>query len=41
VVLFIAPIICACSVFSMVLKAWFADVLTSSEKAHVFSLNYT
>ncbi|MXH64238.1 MFS transporter, partial [Escherichia coli] len=24
-----------------VLKAWFADVLTSSEKARVFSLNYS
>lgn len=41
VVLFFALINCAYSVFSTVLKAWFADVLTSSEKAHVFSLNYS
>ena len=32
---------CAYSVFSTVLKAWFADVLTSSQKARVFSLNYS
>ena len=41
VVLFFALINCAYSVFSTVLKAWFADVLTSSEKARVFSLNYS
>ncbi|ANG92828.1 efflux MFS transporter YdeE [Enterobacteriaceae bacterium 155047] len=41
VVLFFALINCAYSVFSTVLKAWFADVLTSGEKARVFSLNYS
>mgnify|MGYP002794459650 CR=1 FL=1 len=41
VVIFFALINCAYSVFSTVLKAWFADVLTSSEKARVFSLNYS
>ncbi|MBM7353260.1 efflux MFS transporter YdeE [Lelliottia amnigena] len=41
VVVFFALINCAYSVFSTVLKAWFADVLTSSEKARVFSLNYS
>jgi len=41
VVLFFSLINCAYSVFSTVLKAWFADVLTSSEKARVFSLNYS
>ncbi len=41
VVLFFALINCAYSVFSTVLKAWFADVLTPGEKAHVFSLNYS
>jgi MFS family permease len=33
VVLFFALINCAYSVFSTVLKAWFSDVLTSSQKA--------
>lgn len=41
VVLFFALINCAYSVFSTVLKAWFADVLTPGEKARVFSLNYS
>ena len=41
VVVFFALINCAYSVFSTVLKAWFSDVLTSSEKALVFSLNYS
>ncbi|WP_449545480.1 efflux MFS transporter YdeE [Lelliottia amnigena] len=41
VVVFFALINCAYSVFSTVLKAWFSDVLTSSEKARVFSLNYS
>lgn len=41
VVLFFALINCAYSVFSTVLKAWFSDVLTSSQKARVFSLNYS
>ncbi|WP_368543266.1 efflux MFS transporter YdeE [Enterobacter soli] len=41
VVLFFSLINCAYSVFSTVLKAWFSDVLTSSEKARVFSLNYS
>jgi len=41
VILFFALINCAYSVFSTVLKAWFSDVLTSSEKARVFSLNYS
>ena len=41
VVLFFAVINCAYSVFSTVLKAWFADVLTPGEKARVFSLNYS
>lgn len=41
VVMFFSLINCAYSVFSTVLKAWFADVLTSSEKARVFSLNYS
>lgn len=36
VVLFFALINCAYSVFSTVLKAWFADVLTSSEKGARF-----
>jgi len=40
-VVFFALINCAYSVFSTVLKAWFSDVLTSSEKARVFSLNYS
>lgn len=41
VVLFFSLINCAYSVFSTVLKAWFSDVLTSSQKARVFSLNYS
>ncbi len=41
VVVFFALINCAYSVFSTVLKAWFSDVLTSSEKSRVFSLNYS
>lgn len=41
VVMFFSLINCAYSVFSTVLKAWFADVLTPSEKARVFSLNYS
>ncbi|MCI1897454.1 MAG: efflux MFS transporter YdeE [Enterobacter sp.] len=41
VVIFFALINCAYSVFSTVLKAWFSDVLTPSDKARVFSLNYS
>lgn len=41
VVLFFALINCAYSVFSTVLKAYFADTLTPTAKAKVFSLNYT
>ncbi|WP_342320752.1 efflux MFS transporter YdeE [Kosakonia sp. BYX6] len=41
VVLFFALINCAYSVFSTVLKAYFADTLTPSAKAKIFSLNYT
>ncbi|MRS15926.1 efflux MFS transporter YdeE [Enterobacteriaceae bacterium RIT691] len=41
VVLFFALINCAYSVFSTVLKAWFADVLSAGEKARIFSLNYS
>ncbi|HGY2286464.1 TPA: efflux MFS transporter YdeE [Klebsiella aerogenes] len=41
VVLFFSLINCAYSVFSTVLKAWFADVLTPEKKARIFSLNYT
>lgn len=41
VVFFFALINCAYSVFSTVLKAWFADVLTPEKKARIFSLNYT
>lgn len=41
VVLFFALINCAYSVFSTVLKARFSDVLTTSQKARVFSLNYS
>ncbi|MCS5933098.1 hypothetical protein LNQ03_31205 [Klebsiella pneumoniae subsp. pneumoniae] len=40
VVIFFALINCAYSVFSTVLKAWFADRLTA-EKKRIFSLNYT
>jgi predicted MFS family arabinose efflux permease len=41
VVFFFSLINCAYSVFSTVLKAWFADVLSVSEKARIFSLNYS
>ena len=41
VVFFFALINCAYSVFSTVLKAWFADVLSPEKKAQIFSLNYT
>jgi Arabinose efflux permease len=41
VVLFFALINCAYSVFATVLKAYFSDTLTSSDKARIFSLNYT
>ncbi|HHG8774035.1 TPA: efflux MFS transporter YdeE [Raoultella planticola] len=41
VVFFFALINCAYSVFSTVLKAWFADVLSPEKKARIFSLNYT
>lgn len=41
VVIFFALINCAYSVFSTVLKAWFADRLTPEKKARIFSLNYT
>lgn len=41
VVLFFAIINCSYSVFSTVLKAWFADVLSAGEKARIFSLNYS
>lgn len=41
VVMFFAMINCAYSVFATVLKAWFADVLSPSEKARIFSLNYS
>lgn len=41
VVFFFSLINCAYSVFSTVLKAWFADVLTPGEKARIFSLNYS
>ncbi|HHT2829784.1 efflux MFS transporter YdeE [Klebsiella aerogenes] len=41
VVFFFSLINCAYSVFSTVLKAWFADVLTPEKKARIFSLNYT
>ncbi len=39
--IFFALINCAYSVFSTVLKAWFADRLTAEKKARIFSLNYT
>ena len=39
VVIFFALINCAYSVFSTVLKAWFADRLTAEKKARIFSLN--
>ncbi|ALR76750.1 efflux MFS transporter YdeE [[Enterobacter] lignolyticus] len=41
VVFFFALINCSYSVFSTVLKAWFSDVLSGSEKARIFSLNYS
>lgn len=41
VVLFFALINCAYSVFATVLKAYFSDTLSSSDKARIFSLNYT
>ncbi len=41
VVLLFALINCAYSVFSTVLKAWFADNLTATTKTRIFSLNYT
>lgn len=41
VVFFFSLINCAYSVFSTVLKAWFADALSASEKARIFSLNYS
>ncbi|WLI77308.1 efflux MFS transporter YdeE [Kosakonia sp. H02] len=41
VVLFFALINCAYSVFSTVLKAYFADTLSPGAKAKIFSLNYT
>lgn len=41
VVLLFALINCAYSVFSTVLKDWFADNLTATTKTRIFSLNYT
>ena len=41
VVRFFALINCSYSVFATVLKAWFSDALSSTEKARIFSLNYT
>ncbi len=41
VVLFFALINCAYSVFATVLKAWFADNLSSNSKTKIFSINYT
>ncbi|AWH88598.1 efflux MFS transporter YdeE [Limnobaculum parvum] len=41
VIFYFALINCAYSVFSTVLKAYFSDVLGPSEKAKIFSLNYT
>ena len=41
VVLFFALINCAYSVFATVLKAWFADNLSSTSKTKIFSINYT
>ena len=40
VVLFFALINCAYSVFATVLKAWFADNLSSTSKTKIFSINY-
>ena len=39
--LFFALINCAYSVFATVLKAWFADNLSSTSKTKIFSINYT
>ena len=41
VVLLFALINCAYSVFATVLKAWFADNLSATNKTKIFSLNYT
>ncbi|WP_340608402.1 efflux MFS transporter YdeE [Xenorhabdus bharatensis] len=41
VVVFLSLINCAYAVFSTVLKGYFADTLSASTKAKVFSLNYT
>lgn len=41
VILFFAIINCAYSVFSSVLKSYFADTLGVAAKARIFSLNYT
>ncbi len=41
VVFFFSLINCAYSVFSTVLKAWFAEILSPEKKARIFSLNYT
>lgn len=41
VVLLFALIHCAYSVFATVLKAWFAENLSSTSKTKMFSLNYT
>ncbi len=41
VILFFAIINCAYSVFSTVLKSYFADTLGAAAKARIFSLNYT
>lgn len=41
VIIFFSLINCSYSVFSTVLKAYFADTLTLSLKAKIFSLNYT
>lgn len=41
VVLLFALINCAYSVFATVLKAWFADNLSSTSKTKIFSINYT
>ncbi len=41
VVLFFALINCAYSVFATVLKARFADNLSSTSKTKIFSINYT
>ncbi|CCJ88609.1 Putative transport protein [Cronobacter turicensis 564] len=41
VILFFAIINCAYSVFSTVLKSYFADTLGVAAKARIFSLNYT